>query len=228
MFLTLGTTYYNNPNYLLKFVERNLKYVDQLIVVDDGSQLPIDNYLSPSNKIRIFKVTKDYGFNSHGCRNLIMQNSSSKWNILMDVDREFIFPDIAYSEIRSYKLKPNNVYHFMAHANMSESHVSVNDFLVDRDLFFKAGGYDEELIGYRTGDREFHKQMYKLGGKKVLYAVDMLLTRKSSVSLNKKHKAKSPLDKNSVPMEIKNLVTDRMLNPSNDKQILTFDWIEVC
>lgn len=225
MLLTIGTTYYNNPDYLLKFVKRNVDYVDELIIVDDGSSLPATDYLSPTKKIRIFKVLKDYGFNSHGCRNLIMTQTKSKWNILMDVDREFIFVDIAYSEIRR-KLKENNIYHFMAHASMKESHISVNDYLIDKDLFFKAGGYDEELIGYRDGDRQFQAQLANFGGKKILYGVDMLLTRKSSYAL-KDGKAKSSKDKGSIPDSLKNLLKQRIKKPVPNKKILTFEWKEI-
>lgn len=225
MRLTLGTTYYNNPDYLLRFVKRNIDYVDELIVVDDGSELPITNYLSPSKTLRIFMVTKDYGFNSHGCRNLIMSKTKSKWNILMDVDREFVFVDTAYSEIRR-KLKENNIYHFMAHSGMKDSHISVNDYLIDKDLFFKAGGYDEELIGHRDGDRQFQAQLSHFGGKKILYGVDMLLTRASSINL-KNSKAFSPLDKGGTTKELKNLLDKRISNPEPNKKILTFDWKEI-
>ena len=97
--LTIGTTYYNNPEYLFKFIEKNISYVQEMIIVDDGSSDIITNYIRPNYKLRLFRVKKDYGFNSHGCRNLIMSQTKNDWVILLDIDREFIWPEVAYDQI---------------------------------------------------------------------------------------------------------------------------------
>lgn len=224
MKLTLGTTYYNNPDYLNKFVDRNLPYVDELIIVDDGSSIPISDYLKPSNKIRLFRVKKDYGFNSHGCRNLIMKQASNDFVILLDIDREFIFVEDAYRIIKSANLKNNIRYRFMAHSNMNETHGSVNDYLIHKKHFFSAGGYDEELIGERWGDREFFKQLLHFGKEKYLYGVDILLTRRPSTSV--KGLATSPNDKK-ISKENQELIDRRIKKPQPNKPILTFEWEEI-
>ena len=147
--LTIGTTYYNNPDYLIRFVKLNLAHVDYMIIVDDGSNIPVPDSIKPSSKIRIFRVKKDYGFNSHGCRNLIMKQTTTDWNILLDVDREFIDPLKTFRTIKTKlaTLDPHTLYRFIAHANPDESHISVNDYLIHKSHFFEAGGYDEEIIG---------------------------------------------------------------------------------
>ena len=33
-----------------------------------------------------YKITADIGFNSHGARNLLMMESETHWNMLMDID----------------------------------------------------------------------------------------------------------------------------------------------
>ena len=137
--ITLGTTYYNNPDYLKRFVKRNLPYVDELIIVDDGSRLPITDYLSPGNKIRIFKVLKDYGFNSHGCRNLIMKQTINDWVVLIDIDREFLEPEFVFNRLNTRPLNECTLYRFVAHSSLKESHKSVNDYLINRNHFFSAG-----------------------------------------------------------------------------------------
>lgn len=198
--------------------------MDELIVVDDGSSKPITDYLLPTKKIKIFRVVKDYGFNSHGCRNLIVSKASNNWIILMDVDREFLRPEIAYQRIRSTKLIPNVRYRFMAHNGnpFKDSHFSVNDYLIHKNHFFSAGGYDEEMIGQRWGDREFFKQLENYGYEKVLYDVDMVLTRRSSVLIGKS----SPLDKPTSKKHIE-LVRKRVKQPEPNKPILTFEWEEI-
>lgn len=222
MAITIGTTYYNNPQYLKKFINANFEYVDEIIIVDDGSSDAAANYIQPCKKIKLFRVLKDYGFNSHGCRNLIMKHTSNDWNILMDVDREFMYPNEAYFNIRNKKLQQNVLYRFVAHAGINDSHKSVNDFLIHRDHFFSAGGYDEELIGQRWGDREYFRQLSHFGKEKILYGVDMMLTRKPSNLINQT----SPYDKNTTPDAVR-LVSQRIMKPDPNKPILTFQWERV-
>lgn len=222
--LTLGTTYYNNPKFLERFVKRNLDLVDELIIVDDGSTLPITDYLSPGNNLRIFKVLKDYGFNSHGCRNLIMSKTSNDWVILMDIDREFRDPEYVFNLIKNKKLHPCTRYRFMAHANAQDSHHSVNDYLINKNHFFSAGGYDEENRGERWGDREFFQQLLHYGVEKTLYDVDMDLTRAPSSSIG--GMSRSVLDKRTSKKSLE-IIERRIKVPEPNKPILTFDWVEV-
>lgn len=221
---TLGTTYYNNPDYLLRFVRLNQPYVDELIVVDDGSSIPLPPEIFIFNKLKIYRVTEDLGFNSHGCRNLIMKEATNEWVILMDVDREFRPVETAYNIIKSTKLNTNCFYKFVAHANDNDSHRSVNDYLINRALFFKAGGYDEELIGYRWGDREFLEQVKNFGREKILFGVDMFLTRSPSSTIKN---ATSKLDKRGILPEHIILIDSRINKPDPNKKILTFNWIRL-
>lgn len=224
MKLTLGTTYYNNPDYLQRYIERNINYVDELIVVDDGSSLPITDYVQPTNKLRLFRTKKDYGFNSHGCRNLIMKQATYDWVILMDVDREFLYPEVSYEIIKKARLNQSTRYCFVAHSGIKDSHQSVNDYLIHRNHFFSAGGYDEELMGMRTGDREYFQQLLHFGKEKILHGVDMMLTRKSSVTVGKL--ATSKFDKKIDP-KVMDLIYRRMKTPEPNKPILTFEWEEI-
>lgn len=225
MKLTLGSTYYNNPDYLLRFYRRNRPFVDEMIIVDDGSKYPITDYLKPNDKLRLFRVKKDYGFNSHGCRNLIMKMTSNPWVILMDLDRQFIRPEVDYYEIRNANLKKiNRRYCFVGHSKSLGPHKSVNDYLIHQDHFFSAGGYDEELIGIRNGDRQYFEQLLNFGDEKILYSVNFLLTRRSSVILG--GDAASELDRPFRTEQVK-LLQRRIKNPEPNKPILTFEWEEI-
>ena len=42
----------------------------------------------PDLNIQAYSATKDVGFNNHGCRNLMMLESKTNWNMLMDIDVE--------------------------------------------------------------------------------------------------------------------------------------------
>ena len=221
--LTLGSTYYNNPENLLDFVKLHQDFVDEIIIVDDGSPEEITRYIYPSSKIRIFRVKKDYEFNSHGCRNLIMSKTKHDWVVLMDLDRKFIWPEDAFKSIRSTNLKPDTLYRFSCHSGYDDTHISVNDFLIHKNHFFSAGGYDEENIGQRWGDREFFQQLKHFGKERVLSGVDLIFTRKSSSFLN-------ICSINDIPANNKNhikLIRQRIKKPDPNKPILTFEWEEI-
>jgi len=233
MKLTLGTTYYNSPDELKLFIFNHIEHVDELIIVDDGSQIyPAIEFIESNPKLKLYVVEKDYGFNSHGCRNLIMKESSNDWVILLDIDRKFIDPELNINAIRCTKLKSDVLYRFVAMGykhnviQIDTIHESVNDYLVNKNHFFKAGGYDEELIGYRTGDREYFEQLKHFGKEHTMHDVEILLLRPPTQML-KNNFYKSNNDKINVPKNIQKTIYKRISSPEPNKPILTFEWKKI-
>lgn len=233
MKITLGTTYYNSPDELKLFIENHIEYVDELIVVDDGSQIyPASDFLTPVTKLKLYRVKKDYGFNSHGCRNLIMKEAENDWVIMLDIDRQFTNPKESIESIKNRKLREKTLYRFMAMTKRkgvilyNTIHESVNDYLINKNHFFEAGGYDEELIGHRTGDRQYFEQLKHFGKEYVMHDVEILLLRIPTISLANSV-LKSSNDEKKVPKEIMSLINKRMKRPEPNKPILTFEWERV-
>lgn len=230
--ITLGTTYYNCPALLKRFVDKNLEHVDELIVVDDGSEIPAEDVLQPSPKLKLYRVKQDIGFNSHGCRNLIVNQSSNDWIVLIDVDREFRDPKYAYSELKTRKLFPNVRYLFMLHYKAwgHVVHSGVNDYFINKELFNSAGGYDEELVGIRTGDRQFFRQLLAAGGKElILHDIDLAHVRMATVLMGDNElilsSAKHP--RGGDRGALMSLIADRMITPDPNKPTLQFEWYRV-
>ncbi len=225
MKLTLGTTYYNCPDLLNNFLDHHRDSFDEIIVVDDGSSILAENNIKNKEKVKLYRVPIDYGFNSHGCRNLIMKELTNDWTVLLDVDRLLIEPKFAVDIIKTKKLRENTLYlfeMFSDYNNPDTVHPSVNEFLVHKNHFWKAGGYDEELIGMRTGDREYRRQLMHFGKEQLLHGIYAKFTRKSSLSLN----IASPNDKR-IDGHTYNIVKKRITKPEPNKPSLTFKWHRV-
>lgn len=221
MKLTLGTTYYENPEYLLKFVHMHRKFVDELIIVDDHSRkYPAKEILEQYENVKLFRVKNNYGFNSHGCRNLIVNKSSNDWILLIDVDREFHNNGEDLNKIYSRKLEKDVLYKFVVHVfNFgNKMHRSVNDFLVHKDLFNSVGGYDEELIGIRTGDRQLFDQMSNFCKIQTFEDVNLMYTRSST---------KADKSEYYLPGKLGSLIESRTIKPDPNKKTLTFDWEQI-
>lgn len=230
--ITLGTTYYNCPALLKRFVAKNIEYVDELIVVDDGSDIPAENVLNASPKLKLYRVKKDIGFNSHGCRNLIVNQSSNEWITLIDVDREFRDPEYAYNQLKTRKLSPDVRYLFMLHYRAwgNRVHSGVNDFCINKELFHLAGGYDEELVGIRTGDRQFFRQLLAAGGRElILHDIDLAHTRKATILIQNNDRILSSAiqARGGDRGTLMSLVADRMITPDPNKPTLQFEWYRV-
>lgn len=226
MKLTLGTTYYNCPELLEKFLDHHREFFDEIIIVDDGSDVSAEQYIKNRDKIKLYRVPIDYGFNSHGCRNLIMKETSNDWVVLIDIDRLFIDPLFATNAIKTKKLNPNILYLFETFAdykNPKTLHSSVNDFLVHKNHFWKAGGYDEELIGIRSGDRQYREQLLNFGKEKLFYGIQAKFTRISSNLLG----CTSPKDKLIFSITLQKMIKRRIKIPNPNKPTLTFEWHRV-
>lgn len=169
--LTYITTYYNNPQFLDTLQETMTYCQDErlkMIIVDDGSTEPIDNIIAAWSdpRVSLYRITEDVGFNSHGARNLAMKHTTTKWNLLIDIDYRLVGVDNILSMIENDELE-ENVPHFfrVAHTYDGEeaaTRASINDFLVTGTTYWKAGGYDPEYYGFHYGDRKFIDRMLKL------------------------------------------------------------------
>jgi hypothetical protein len=154
-----------------------------------------------------------------------MKEASNEFVILMDSDRMIIDPETSLYSIRRRKLSNNTLYRFIAHSLTlgNRIHESVNDYLISKTHFFSAGGYDEEWIGYRNGDRQFFEQLKFFGEEKILHEVNIVLLRTASLRI----KDVDILSSNDIRFPGKHnydIVMQRMKNPDPNKKILTFEW----
>lgn len=142
---TLITTYYDNPDELEVFLSENYNpdYFSNLIVVDDASpKYPARDILKDYGleNVKLYRILEDYGFNSHGARNLAMLACETEWATCVDLDH-ILLPKL-YPIMEEYiELEYGKILHF-----------AWNQFCVQKIAFWAVGGYDEDLSGYKWGD----------------------------------------------------------------------------
>ena len=154
-----------------------------------------------------------------------MSQTFNPWVVLIDIDREFEDPQYTFESIKTRKLKEDVRYRFQAHLGKwgRNVHPSVNDYLINKKLFFQAGGYDEEIVGERWGDRHFFKQLLSSGGKELfLQDLNLRLMREPTIRM-KNNKLILGSENKQTHVE---LIEKRIISPQQNKPILCFDWHE--
>lgn len=160
--VTLCLAYYENPVMLARQVvtisqmpEQLLEHL-QVIVVDDGSpEHPAQLYPG----IRLFRVAVDVRWNQDACRNIAVHEARTPWVILTDMDHLVTAPLLRTAIFGD--LDPSNAYTFR---RVSEPHLEPykphpNSYLMTKELYDAAGGYDERFAGLYGTDGMFKNRV---------------------------------------------------------------------
>jgi hypothetical protein len=173
--LTIGYTYYNDTEQLEHLLEvwKDWPSLVDIFLVDDGSQIfPAQDILHNWNKpdygpsFQLWRVPRDIGFNSHGCRNLIAKYASTDAIAFLDIDMEVSTETIGRLMTKIYH--PRSFYQHDCWIKNKQELLPypghLNSFVINKDLFWEAGGYDESFTGHHFGDREFIERVTELPG----------------------------------------------------------------
>ena len=166
--LTIIHTYYNEKSLLETQIERWNVYNQavNIILIDDGSQkIPaIDvikqHKLKDHINFSLYKVTKDIGFNSHGCRNLGARLANTEWLMFLDID--YTLQPSELLRLRTEPLDSNSWYEMNAkYMGRGDSYMALNQFIIPKKIFLEENGYDESFVPFHYGDREFLGRLEK-------------------------------------------------------------------
>lgn len=166
--VSLVCSYYDDPRRLfdLAWNHTTFDYFDEIIIVDDGSQKHLARDVlvdliadepSLSDRVRLFRIPWDYGFNNHGGRNLAMRYVRNEWCTLIDVDNVM---DEAFCEKLHEMIDSAPEDTFIIHnADITPNKDTLNHFTLKHSQFWRCGGYDEEFMGIHYGDRVFRHRL---------------------------------------------------------------------
>jgi len=188
--ITFVYAYYDNPTMLLRQQEEWLSYPDsvlkrlEIIITDDCStNHPITEVFPLSSKlnIRVFRITKKVQWNWLACRNIGAHCAQGTWLLLTDMDHmlQKKHADQLFGAMKKDRLPSKCVYLF-TRVDAPDNVVVKNhndSFLMKKDLFWKIGGYDEELSGNYGTSGTYRRRAFKVAGDHTV--LDIPLTRYS-------------------------------------------------
>jgi len=161
---TLVMAYYENGKMLDRHLKEWQTYPDKsfkVIVVDDGSKNdPAINHIKPIKfPIELYRIKVDIPWNQNGARNLGMTHSDG-WCVLTDMDH--LLTKSQFETLYSFNLQKGTHYvpgRQKADGSWYKRHP--NSYIIYRDLYWEAGGYDESFSGHYGTDSTFRRQLGK-------------------------------------------------------------------
>lgn len=140
----------------------DLKSQIEIILVDDGS-FAAASVARPGGLplIRLFEIQDDIPWNQDGARNIGAHEAANHWLLLCDMDHVVPASTLRAVLARIPKLDPWDVGNF-SRVRVTGQPLSPapNILLINREVFWDIGGYDERLRGYYGTDIPFRKRMY--------------------------------------------------------------------
>lgn len=237
--ITLCIPYYEDPHRLYAVLHNEwLSWFDEVIIVDDASPdfpaLPIvencisDGLIVGADRISVYRIQEDFGFNAHGARNLAAKLAKNDWLFFHDID---MVMDEDFIQELSDKVSQSQGGEFIVCRVFGGD--PGNIFAVRKEDFFDAGGYDEEIRGYHMGDKLFRERLEQIC-KPVLMGADLPCDRMGrNVHVDDKIIGTLYPDDKSVVQRSQNHIQDilqmiqrRNANPKEWKKIphIQFDW----
>ena len=197
---TLILPYYDQPAMLARQVQEWEGYPEgvRVIVVDDASPgHPAVDIIPETSRAWILRVEVDIPWNRNHARNLGAHVAETDWILHTDIDH--ILPVASAQQLLEREVDPAHWYRFArdrvgrADETRQKDALSpdavrgsikphVDSFLCTRELYWKAGGYDEDFRGSLGGSSLFLKHMGIDGGDPITLPIKLEVHTSDSVS----------------------------------------------
>lgn len=188
--LTIVIPYFDQPQMLNLHIKHWGKYSRKfmeavnIIIVDDCSKHWALNEMYERDSISLFRVLDDIPWNRGGARNLGSYAAQTPWLMHIDIDH-LLLPDSAENLLKFLpQLQPDEWYRFKRYrrgpadetrnkdaiprdAEFGEIKPHIDSYICSRNLYWSAGGYDEDYSGCLGGGSPFLHALGKVGRRKM-------------------------------------------------------------
>lgn len=195
---TLIVPFYRNGGMLREQIRAWELYPDavRLILVDDGSPEPARDIVRScasaglKRRVWLYRVEVDIPWNRGGARNLGSREAGTEWIVHVDIDH--VLQPEAAERLLEFDADPARWYRFdrirvgMADETRRKDkippdawtgriHPHIDSYLCTRDLYWKAGGYNEDFSGCLGGGSPFLAEIERVGGSPRMAPADVPL-----------------------------------------------------
>lgn len=169
--LTICMPYYENAGILREHQRIWAQYPERIrrkmtvVIADDGSPSDhaADNVHDSDIDIRVYRIGVNIPWNQCGARNLAMSVAPEGWILVTDIDH-VLMPDQAEAFVSS-KVREGSYYvpgrTRMPKGEKYKSHP--NSYYLTKDMYWQAGGCDEDFAGSYGSDSTFRRALTLVG-----------------------------------------------------------------
>ncbi len=191
MMLSLVMPFYLNPGQLaLQYREwlrwsAKAKAQIEIVIVDDGSPEPAVDVPRPEGlpALRIFRMLEDRPWWQHGARNVGAHEAQAPWLLLTDMDHVLTASAADALLKRLPRLDAETAY-FLHRIEATTLEPTIgrdgqpkphpNSFVMTRELFWRAGGYDEDFCGIYGTDGLWKARLFTVADRGFLKKVPLV------------------------------------------------------
>ena len=175
----------------------------RIILVDDGSPEPARDvvmaHASPAllERLSLYRIGVDVPWNRGGARNLGTREAQTEWVVHVDIDH--LLPAQFARQLLEFEADARRWYRFerfrVGRADetrrkdkiaddieFGKIHPHIDSYLCTRDLYWLAGGYNEDFSGCLGGGTDFLKRMERAAAPELVPAPVHLLVFTRSVA----------------------------------------------
>lgn len=149
--ITINYTYYNNRSYFEDLISYYTPFSKEFnfTVIDDGSQEhPLSRRWVPE-WWRVLRITEDHGWGNEVARNILMKETNTDWNVLIDIDYRLTYSTLEHLDYIMEDYDPNVIQEYQfekgrrhwSHPDEGNKYL-LNQFLMSKQTFDKSYGYD--------------------------------------------------------------------------------------
>jgi hypothetical protein len=227
--ITLVYAYFENGGMLDVHLQEWAQYQDkqnwQAIIVDDCSKRdPAQPHLFDVGfPIALYRISTDIPWNQNGARNLAMKHAEGLC-LLTDMDHLLTAENAA--QVQALDIDKTRHYRFARELSNGKAYKPhPNSWLLDRELYWHAGGYDETFAGWYGTDSMFREDLQHASGPAIMLDVPLRLYGRdvqpdaSTVDYGRKN-TKYHLRGN---LHMKRIMKDR----NRRRKSLNFEWARI-
>jgi len=182
---TLIVPFYRNGGMLAEQIRLWNAYPEgvPIILVDDGSPEPalpiVQQHASDwlKRRLALYRIGVDIPWNRGGARNLGTKEATTDWIVHIDIDH--VMTGESAQRLLSFEASPKHWYRFERYRNgaadetrkkdkipealkFGKIHPHIDSYLCTKEMYWKAGGYNEDFSGCLGGGSPFLAEMTKL------------------------------------------------------------------